>query len=330
MKLRVADFCAGIGTLSLGFRQAGFTPVFASEIDPAAADTYAANVGHRPAGDLAGIDPDAVPDHEACVAGLPCQAFSTAGRRGRFDDPREAVLWSFLRVLARKKPGVVVVENVPALAREDGGRGLRFLAGCLRAAGYRVTWRVLNATRFGGAQHRPRLFVVGSRGRRFDFDRLPTKPVGRVADLLDEDAGGWLEPGRYTLVPPRVLPGGKVFAGYRHAPQLRVPNGNPQLVETHLHVNRVYSAAGVWPTLTACGPSRLFWAEVGGRVRRLTRPELQRLQGLPDNIRWPHPGQFARLLGNSVHVPTARALAAAIGEQLFDVSTTSHLKGTAS
>jgi DNA (cytosine-5)-methyltransferase 1 len=330
MSLRVADFCCGIGTLSLGFRQAGYRPVFACEIDPAAAETYATNLGVVPAGDLAGVDPDAVPDHEACVAGLPCQAFSTAGRRGRFDDPREAVLWSFLRVLTRKKPGVVVVENVPALAREDGGRGLRFLAGCLRTAGYRVAWQVLDAARFGGAQHRPRLFVVGARGRRFDFDRLHARPAGRVADLLDADPGGWLEPGRYTLVPPKVLPGGQVFVGYRHAPRLRVPGGNQQLVETHLHVNRVYSAAGVWPTLTASGPSRLFWAEVGGRVRRLTRPELQRLQGLPGDFAWPHPGQFSRLLGNSVHVPTARTLAAALREQLFGVPTTSHLKGAVS
>jgi DNA (cytosine-5)-methyltransferase 1 len=197
----------------------------------------------------------------------------------------------------------------------------------LRAAGYRVTWRVLDAAWLGGAQHRPRLFVVGSRGRGFDFGSLPTVAPGRVADLLGDDVDGWLEPGRYTLVPPKVLPGGQVFAGYRHAPRLRVPNGNHQLVETHLHVNRVYSAAGVWPTLTAYGPSRLFWAEVGGRVRRLTRPELQRLQGLPDDFAWPHPGQFARLLGNSVHVPTARALAAAIREQLL---VTTCRKGAAS
>src|SRR2546423_227817 len=43
--VRLIDLFAGCGGMTLGFTRAGFTPVFAVENDPDAADTYELNFG---------------------------------------------------------------------------------------------------------------------------------------------------------------------------------------------------------------------------------------------------------------------------------------------
>ena len=63
------DLFAGIG----GFRWAlerglGATCVFASEWDRFAQDTYEANFGHRPDGDVTKIDPSDIPNHDILTA----------------------------------------------------------------------------------------------------------------------------------------------------------------------------------------------------------------------------------------------------------------------
>jgi DNA (cytosine-5)-methyltransferase 1 len=319
MSLRVCDLFAGIGGASLAFGRAGYRPVFASEIDATAADTYAANHGHRPAGDIAGLEPARVPDHGVAFIGLPCVGFSALGRRLGFDDAREAVWYSALRLVARKRPRVVVVENVKGLVHHDGGRSLRFLIGALRAAGYRTAWRVLDATQFGGAQVRLRLFVVASRGRRFDFDGLGTTPPGRIRDVLVRDATDeHLDPAKYRLLDrPHQCRSGPVFAGYLTNRPLWTPGGRLELPRTHGHLSRIYCQDGASPTLTAQGSGRRLWVRTDAGVRRLNRQEWTRLMGFPADFVWPRPGVARDLLGNSVHVPTVEALARAIKEQLF-------------
>jgi DNA (cytosine-5)-methyltransferase 1 len=319
MKLRVADLFAGIGGASLAFGRAGYTPVFASEIDRVAADTYAANHGHRPAGDIAGIDPPRVPDHEVVFIGLPCVGFSALGKKCGFDDIREAVWYSALKLVTRKRSKVVVVENVKGLVHHDGGASLRFLLGTLRTAGYRASWRVLDAQQFGGAQVRRRLFVVASRGRRFDFDGLDTKPPGRIRDVLapgDDDE--YLAPAAYRLLDePYRCRSGPVFVGYRTGQTLWFPNDPLHRPRTHRHLNRIFSQDGPSPTLTAQGAGRRLWVLTDAGVRRLNRREWAGLMGFPTDFAWPKQEVARNLLGNSVHVPTVEALARAIREQLF-------------
>jgi DNA (cytosine-5)-methyltransferase 1 len=319
MSLRVADLFAGIGGATLAFRRAGYRPVFASEISPTAADTYAANHGHRPEGDIAGIDPARVPDHDVCFVGLPCAGFSCLGWRLGFDDAREAVWYSALKLVAHKRSRVVVVENVRGLVHNDDGRSLRFLLGTLRAAGYRASWRVLDATQFGGAQVRQRLFVVASRGRRFDFDGLGTKPAGCIRDVLAPDPEDqYLEPTAYRLLDePHRCRSGPVFAGYLLGRPLWNPGGRFDLPRTHGHLSRVYCQGGPSPTLTAQGSGRRLWVLTDEGVRRLNRQEWTKLMSFPADFAWPRPGVARDLLGNSVHVPTVEALARAIREQLF-------------
>lgn len=168
------DLFAGAGGLALGFEQAGFDVVVAVEFDPVHAATHQMNFPEaavicndvrnvtgaeiRRAGGLGQRTIDVV------VGGPPCQGFSLIGHRV-LDDPRNSLVFHFLRVVTELKPRTFVMENVPGMATGAHGQLLRELIEKFGEAGYRVRMphRTLNARFFGVPQDRERLFLLGSR-----------------------------------------------------------------------------------------------------------------------------------------------------------------------
>ena len=68
------ELFAGIGGFRLALDSLGGRCVFASEIDPHATETYRANFGHAPAGDITEVPSELVPTHDILCGGFPCQA----------------------------------------------------------------------------------------------------------------------------------------------------------------------------------------------------------------------------------------------------------------
>lgn len=319
--MRCVDVFAGVGGMHMAAARAGIQCVWACEADPDCRDVYLANHGILPDADIAGVDPDEVPDHGLCLAGLPCQSYSISGLGRGVADPRAHVLVGLLKILRAKCPEVVLIENVPGMLRRDGGRGFRLIKESLRALGYRVSWQIMAATEFSGSTLRRRVYIVGSRVGKFDFSLLDRGPAGRLADVLKPDVReGWLRPDEYTLFSePRLLPrSGMKFAGYRNKP-VRMPGGNLNLPGTHRQQNQIWDAAGVGPTISSQDETARYWVAIGGRVRKLTRLELVRLQGYPEDFCWTHPHRQVQQLGNSVHIPTVAAVCRGIAEQLLGV-----------
>lgn len=82
------DLFAGIGGFHQALSSFGAKCVFVSEIDKYASDTYFANYGIVPVGDITIIHENTIPKHDILCAGFPCQAFSIAGKQKGFDDVR--------------------------------------------------------------------------------------------------------------------------------------------------------------------------------------------------------------------------------------------------
>jgi DNA (cytosine-5)-methyltransferase 1 len=112
-------------------------------------------------GDITQIDAKDVPDCDVLVGGFPCQSFSVAGKRGGFDDARGTLFFEVARILAEKKPKVVLLENVKGLVGHDKGRTLNTIVTALNECGYTVDFEVLNSKYFGVPQNRDRIFIVG-------------------------------------------------------------------------------------------------------------------------------------------------------------------------
>jgi DNA (cytosine-5)-methyltransferase 1 len=169
-RLTVVDLFAGAGGATQGLKDAGFAVLAAVEWDSAAAATYRANhpTVDLTEGDISGVDPDALRRRLRLERGEltvlkgcpPCQGYSSIGS-GDPADPRNDLVSEVWRFAQSFLPEVVLLENVPGLARD--GR-LDKLLRQLRAVGYSAKTYIVDATQFGVPQRRRRLIVVAVRG----------------------------------------------------------------------------------------------------------------------------------------------------------------------
>jgi DNA (cytosine-5)-methyltransferase 1 len=168
------DLFAGAGGMSLGFEQAGFDIVAAVEIDPIHCATHEYNFPDTTTICASVIDLTGdeirrraklgTKDIDVVVGGAPCQGFSLMGKRA-FEDPRNQLVFHYVRIVQELKPKYCVFENVRGLTLGKHVQFLEELIVALGAAGYDVLtpYQVLNAADYGVPQDRRRLFLVGTR-----------------------------------------------------------------------------------------------------------------------------------------------------------------------
>ncbi|SOE01830.1 DNA cytosine methyltransferase [Caenispirillum bisanense] len=194
------DLFAGCGGLSLGLRNAGWSPSFAVEAHPDAFNTYRTNLVSPPHGKaewpawLPVTEHDVsrlIAEHEgdliglrgkidAVVGGPPCQGFSTNGRR-RKDDPRNEMVKSYLAIVRMVAPKLVLIENVRGFtSTEHDGEGsyADYVQQELSEIGYDTWSQLLLASDWGVPQRRPRFFLIAAKKGMLcgvdPFERLRT------------------------------------------------------------------------------------------------------------------------------------------------------------
>lgn len=219
---------SGIGGLDLGATIAGVNVLLATDVDSGALEVLHERTGMRTLhGDVDELLEGRLVDAwgrgnrpALIIGGPPCTGFSHAGfwisdkRRGA--DPAVAYLASYAKAVTTFRPDAFVLENVPGLTFKTHVAFLNAFLSSVRRAGYTAFTEVLDASEFGVAQARRRLFVVGFRSsRRPRLNRRPVFPMRSAAWAIGElaDTG---------LCEPDELPGGK----YRELLELVPPGGN--------------------------------------------------------------------------------------------------------
>jgi len=281
---------AGCGGSSLGYSMAGFRELLAVEWDQNAVDTFRLNFPDVPVyhGDIAALSV------EDCLArtGLqpgeldvfdgspPCQGFSTAGKR-IIDDPRNQLFREYVRLLRGLQPKVFVMENVSGMV--EGRMKLIFseVLRELKASGYTVSARLMNAMYFNVPQSRERMIFIGVRD---DLGIVPSHPRGQQRPRVISEA----------VVPPAGTIGYITASNERHCLAKRLPLR---------YFNQPMA------TLVKTGNSRMMqpW-----RVEPITAHEAARFGSFPDQFRWL--GNEKERIGNSVPPLFMRSIAAHIRE----------------
>ena len=194
--IRYFDLFCGIG----GFRYAARNTlaemnrdgecVLSCDIDEPARESYAANFGETPYGDVTTLKSENIPDFDLLFAGFPCQTFSIIGlRKGFADETKGSLFFQIARILKDKRPRAFVLENVRQLTTHDSGRTFEIILRVLQEElGYCVDWRVLNALECGVPQKRERVVIVGAL-EPFEMEwPAPVKNGKSLADVLENDA----------------------------------------------------------------------------------------------------------------------------------------------
>lgn len=191
------DLFAGAGGLSLGFEQAGFDVAAAVEIDPIHCATHEFNFPNSTAicASVVDMTGDEIrsranlgkSDVDVVFGGAPCQGFSLIGKRS-FDDPRNQLVFHYVRLVRELQPKYCVFENVKGLTLGTHAKFLAEIVEALQASDYEVLlpYQVLNAADFSVPQDRRRLFLIAARRGL----PLPAYPVTHSQRVTVADAIG--------------------------------------------------------------------------------------------------------------------------------------------
>ncbi|RFA17716.1 DNA (cytosine-5-)-methyltransferase [Subtercola boreus] len=182
------DLFAGLGGFHVALARLGGEAVFAAEWDAKLNALYAHNFGLVAAGDVALVDPAAIPAHDVLAAGFPCQPFSKAGEQLGFEHTLQGQLFFHVAAIVKeKRPEVVILENVPNLLRHRNGETFRTIQRTLRELGYDVDARRYSPHQFGIPQIRDRVYIVASRGGLHTFEwPEPSNAQTDIRTVLEE------------------------------------------------------------------------------------------------------------------------------------------------
>lgn len=312
------DLFAGIGGFRIAMQNLGGKCVYSSEFDAKAQESYFANYGEMPFGDITKESTKSyIPDgFDILCAGFPCQAFSLAGKRMGFNETRGTLFFDVAEILRRKKPKAFFLENVKGLMIHDKGKTFKTIINTLRELGYVVPEpQIINAMYFGVPQHRERVYIVGFRGdlgiKAEEFEYPEQKEITKsFMDIREKKvvpakyylSNTYLETLRrhkarheakghgfgYDIIKNNEVANAIVVGGMGRERNLVVDTRQKDLTPT-TNIKGEYNTEG---------------------IRRMTPREWARLQGFPDEFKIVVADASAyKQFGNSVAVPAIQATA---------------------
>jgi DNA (cytosine-5)-methyltransferase 1 len=316
-KFTFIDLFAGIGGFRLALQNLGGKCLFSSEYDKFAQQTYKANFGEIPFGDITKLETKIfIPkEFDLLCGGFPCQPFSIAGvskknslgRKHGFDDEKQGNLFFHVaEIIDRHRPKAFFLENVKNLVSHDKGNTFKVIKSTLENLGYSFNSRVLDGKHFV-PQHRERTIMVGfdkhvfGEDISFNFDTviLPDSKH-QVKNILAKKVDI-----KYTL--------SDQLWGYLFKYAIKHKEKGNGFGYGLVDMN------GITRTISARyykDGSEILIPQKNKNPRRLTPKECAALQGFPaDRFAIPvSDNQAYRQFGNSVVVPLIQA----VGEQVIN------------
>ncbi len=187
-KFTFIDLFAGIGGFRMALQNLGGKCVFTSEWDKYSKQTYFANYGDYPFGDITSETVKAhVPKQfDILCGGFPCQPFSIAGvskknslgRLHGFEDEKQGNLFFHIaEIIQSHRPKAFFLENVKNLVSHDKGNTFKVIRDTLEGLNYSFDTAVIDGAYFV-PQHRERTFMIG-----FDKDFFGDKVAFDFKDV---------------------------------------------------------------------------------------------------------------------------------------------------
>ncbi len=217
MKKAISLF-SGAGGDTLGLEKAGYKVVAFSESNKAAIQTHLANFPEsvhlsnhtssdshltQPQSDIKDIPNEVFEQYKGKIdvvfAGFPCQGFSNAGKK-KENDPRNELVYEFVRVVKCVQPEWFIGENVKGLLSRKGVDPItkkkrpviHIIQSLFEEINYKMTWNVVTATDFDVPQERKRLIIVGHKGTMYPHFpwSVPNLYTPTIRNVLEDTLEG--------------------------------------------------------------------------------------------------------------------------------------------
>jgi DNA (cytosine-5)-methyltransferase 1 len=321
VQFKFIDLFAGIG----GFRQAlqagGGYCAFSSEWDKSAQQTYLANYGELPFGDLTQLTREGISDedirkwipfHDILAAGFPCQPFSHAGVSARVAVGRDhgfecktqgTLFFDLMRVVAARKPKVLFLENVRNIERHDGGKTMQVIRESIAEVGYDFSHAIIDASTLV-PQRRKRCYMVCFRKDlrvNFEFPSMNGEPLA-LGSILE------------SAPDPSFTISDRLWLGHQNRTTRNLDRGTGFTAFTA----DVQKPSNTLVARYGKDGKECLVPQQGKNPRFLTPRECARLQGYPEQFILPKSRTPAyKQFGNSVAVPVISLIAASIIEAML-------------
>ncbi len=175
MNIKAIDLFCGAGGASVGLKNAGFDILLSLDFEPIAIETYKLNhkktTKHILCEDIKDLSTNKVLELTGLKKGEldllagcpPCQGFSsmrTKNGKVEINDPRNDLVFEFMRFVRDLLPKSIMMENVPGLAKDYR---MEEVLKELKELGYNVdenTVQVVNTADYGVPQRRRRMILT--------------------------------------------------------------------------------------------------------------------------------------------------------------------------
>ena len=320
--MKFVDMFCGMGTIRMGFEQAGHECIYSVEFDKHKREIYKVIFGSEPdAGDITTVRASDIPRSDCWCFGAPCQDFSIAGKRAGLDGIRSGLVKEVFRLLKEKaptdRPEWLLYENVKGMLSSNNGWDFAAIQAEMGKLGYDVQWQLLNSKNFGVPQNRERVYTLGHLRRCGARKVFPIRADCEPAVKLQEQCANTVTARYYGA----QAVGTYCIEREQLSEVKQVGNVMPTATRNNPNQGRVYDTTGLAPCLNKMegggrepliiepcaveGVNRgqkdqngrrpgepmftLTKQDIHGiaqsnRIRRLTPRECMRLQGVPDYI----------------------------------------------
>lgn len=311
--IRAFDMFCGAGGSSLGAREGGATIVGGVDLWGPAVESFRLNFPEAQVyqGDLRKLSPKKILKEigpiDLLISSPECTHHTCArGAKPRSEDSKDTA-FQIIRYAKAMKPRWITLENVVHM--KPWSRYSELMAE-LKLLKYNVREQVIDASKFGVAQRRRRLFMIADRQDFPDVVMPSNTSCKNVWDILDKT-------GQYKMTPLRIPRRAKDTLA-------RADRAIAELGDDKAFLIVYYGSdgAGGWQrmedplrTITTVDRFALVMPTPEGHMMRMLQPdELRRAMGFPDSYTFPNVTRRdkVKLMGNAVCSPVMEEIVKSI------------------
>jgi DNA-cytosine methyltransferase len=224
-----------------------------------------------------------------------CQPFSISGNQKGFQDETKGKLfYSILKIIDKKKPTTLMLENVKNLHTINKGETFKIIKNELEKRGYNVSYKVIDSRYYNSPQSRKRIYIICDKNKTYSFKEI-NNPIVSVSTIIDNSITDFFD---YTQKYKLEKCSGKSRMKYKLINKKSGKGGRQG--------ERVYDITKCGPTVCASsgGPgAKTGLYDFNGKIRTLSVKETLKMFGFDETYKYESLSNKKNMLfylGNSI------------------------------